>query len=505
MDLEELARENEALNEQVKLLVKTERRLYGAQRTIEMQLRRLEALTGLATSAARAGDPDRILELALHALLDVLDADQAVALVATPASGSRLAAAAAQPGCEAGDAPWSAAALELPLVEEATLLMPRTAEASERVGPLLDAVHDYFMTSGRGGPRPPPPAIELVVPLRRKSRQQLGLIVVRKLEATFSLHENRISTADLPFVALVGTRVEVDVENVLLYRDLETFASALEQKVEQRTRDLAHANEQLTQSLRRVRDTQAKLVEATKSAALLTLIAGLSHELNNPIGVILGYAQALLSSAPEGASRRQLSAIERQARRCGVLVKALLGFAENRTAALDLIPPATLLRVVAGRVERDATERGVRVSVEPPAATLPPLHISAESMHEALGELVKNALDATPAGGAVVLHARRRRRNGAAGVELSVRDSGGGIPRAFRSRIFDPFFTTKPPGKGVGLGLSLARRTVEMHGGKIDVRSELGRGTTVRVWLPVASAEPRRAQTAARATAEDAR
>ncbi|HEX6838026.1 MAG TPA: hypothetical protein VF334_15720, partial [Polyangia bacterium] len=83
MDAQELRRENEALNEQVKLLVKTERRLYGAQRLIEAQLRRLEALAKLATHAARAEDPDRILELALRTLLDALDGDQAVALVAS--------------------------------------------------------------------------------------------------------------------------------------------------------------------------------------------------------------------------------------------------------------------------------------------------------------------------------------------------------------------------------------------------------------------------------------
>ena len=103
----------------------------------------------------------------------------------------------------------------------------------------------------------------------------------------------------------------------------------------------------------------------------------------------------------------------------------------------------------------------------------------------------------------MTLSARARLRSGVAGVELTVRDSGAGIPRAFLSRVFDPFFTTKPPGKGVGLGLSLVRQVVEAHAGRVDVKSELGQGTTVRVWLPVGAAA-RQATDEARSDAEGA-
>jgi signal transduction histidine kinase len=485
---EEPTRDSEALNEQVKLLVKTERRLYGAQRVIETQLRRLGALTALATDAGRAGDPDVILELALKALVDVLDLDQAVALVPAKASGARLAAMFTQPGCEPADRRWRGRVVALPIVDKPLLLRRRAATSDGKMGALLAAVNAYFVPRGRGCGPSGVAAIELVVPLRRKSGTPLGLLVLRKLDATVSLHEARVSEADLPFVGLVATRVEADVENVLLYRELEAFAAGLEHKVAQRTAELAHTNDELALSLRRVRETQAQLVEASKSAALLTLVAGLSHELNNPIGVILGYAQALLSRAPNPATVRQLSAVERQARRCSQLVKAMLGLAANRPMALDVIPPAVLLRSVVADAGREAAERGIRVYVDVDLMPddLPSLAISEESVREALGQLVKNALDATARGGTISLSARARRRNSIGGVELSVHDSGAGIPRAFLSRVFDPFFTTKPPGKGVGLGLSLVRRSVEAHGGRIDVRSELGRGTTVRVWLPVA-------------------
>ena len=486
---EEPTRESDALNEQVKLLVKTERRLYGAQRVIEMQLHRLGALNTLAASANRAGDPDVILGLALQALVDVLDFDQAVALVPAKSAGARLAALRTQPGCEPCDRRWSGRAVELPIVDEPRLYMPRAATSDDDVAALLDAVNTYFAPRGRRGAARGVPAVELVVPLRRKSGMQLGLLVLRKIDVTVSFHETRISEADLPFVELVATRVEADVENVLLYRELEAFAAGLEQKVAERTAELARTNDALALSLRRVRETQAQLVEASKSAALLTLVAGLSHELNNPIGVILGYAQGLLSRAPNPATARQLSAIERQARRCSHLVRAMLGLAANPPMALDSIPPAVLLRSAVADAAHEAAERGVRIYVEALPDDLPSLFISEESLREALGQLVKNALDATASGGTVSLSARERRRNAVRGVELSVQDSGAGIPRAFLSRVFDPFFTTKPPGKGIGLGLSLVRRAVEAHGGRIEVRSDLGRGTTVRVWLPIAASE----------------
>jgi len=485
MTREDLMSENAALNEQVKLLVKTERRLYGAQRVIESQLRRLDALTRVATNASRLGDPDRILELALRALIDALDADQAVAFLATKSSSARLAAMAAQPGCEPRQRRWSGHDVELPSLGAPVLRTPHSDEGDARLRALGDAVDEYF------APEEPrePPAVEMIVPLRRKSGAPLGLLVLRKLEPRVSLHETLLSDVDLPFVELMATRVEADVENVLLYKELETFAAGLEQKVTARTADLAHSNAELAQSLQRVRETQAQLVEASKRSAMLTLVGGLSHELNNPIGVILGYAQGLLAGdAPVGGTQRPLVAIERQARRCSQLVRALLGLAENRPLALDSIPPGVLLGRAVADAEQTAGARRVRVSVGLIAEDLPSLLVSEESVREALGQLVANALDATAPGGSVTLSARERRRNGVWGVELSVTDSGTGIPRAFLSRVFDPFFTTKPPGKGVGLGLSLVRQSIEAHGGRVDVRSEIGHGTIVRVWLPSAPA-----------------
>jgi signal transduction histidine kinase len=471
MDAQELQRENEALNEQVKLLVKTERRLYHARRTIELQLQRLQALTRLAAHAGRAGDPDVILDFALQTLLETLDVDQGAAFLESEPDRVVMAAMRTQPGREPPHPRWRESMAVLPSVVKPIFLGPNASVAPPDVRALLDAVKRFFGDEAA--------EIELVAPLLRQSRQPFGAIALRKLDLKASYHSGLVSEADLPFVELVSTRIEADVENVLLYRELRGFATELERKVAERT---------------------AQLVDASKKAAVLTLVGGLSHELNNPISVILGYAQELSSRAsPAPRRQRALAAIERQARRCGTLVRALLAFAERRPVSLDSIPPRFLVEGLVAEVRDDARERGIDVRIGSIASDLPPLLVSVEEVHEALMHVVRNALDATPEGGTVVLDARAQQHGAVDGIELMVQDSGAGIPAAFLSRIFDPFFTTKPPGKGVGLGLSLARQSIESHGGRIDVRSAINRGTTVRVWLPTApidrptQAEPERA------------
>jgi len=111
---------------------------------------------------------------------------------------------------------------------------------------------------------------------------------------------------------------------------------------------------------------------------------------------------------------------------------------------------------------------------------------------------VSNAIDATATGGTVTLSGTPEARDGRAGVELVIADTGAGIPQSVLPRIFDPFFTTKPVGQGTGIGLALTRQAVEGHGGRIDVETAEGRGTTMRLWLPLdragepaAAAKPR--------------
>jgi signal transduction histidine kinase len=123
------------------------------------------------------------------------------------------------------------------------------------------------------------------------------------------------------------------------------------------------------------------------------------------------------------------------------------------------------------------------------------LRVSRTQIESALLNVVDNAVDASPAGAAVAIEAVLREQESRPGVEVRVGDRGPGMEPDVLSRVFDPFFTTKPEGQGTGLGLPLAREFAEDHEGRLYIESQPGRGTTVRLWLPVREAAAERART----------
>lgn len=267
--------------------------------------------------------------------------------------------------------------------------------------------------------------------------------------------------------------------------EIRTHNRDLEQRVLERTQELARTNFDLEVSLRRLGQTQEQLIHAGKMAAVGALVAGLSHELNNPLGIIVGYAQGLLRrAAADAPGRESLAAIERQAQRCAHLVRSLLDFSRSSRSQLEetAIPPLVdrVIELARGQARRKQID--LRWT---PRSPLPPLISRPQDIESVLMNLVSNAIDATPAGGSVTLSAASTSRAGRPGLELSVIDTGTGISADVLPRIFDPFFTTKPIGEGTGIGLPLTRQAIEAHGGSIEVRTAVGIGTTMRVWLPL--------------------
>ncbi|APR84093.1 ATPase-like:Histidine kinase A [Minicystis rosea] len=257
--------------------------------------------------------------------------------------------------------------------------------------------------------------------------------------------------------------------------------------------DLAAKNEELAETLKRLSETQEELLQAGKMAAVGTLISGLSHELNNPIAIILMKAQLLLRQQKEGkapiegpALEKALATIEVQANRCSSLVRALLAHARRKPSTRE---PCDLRAVIGRALEiagPQARDRAIHLQELGVAA--PPLLANPTQLDSAVLNVMGNAIAAVPPGGSVTVGARLVTRRGIAGVEIEVRDTGCGISAADLGRIFEPFFTTKPPGQGTGLGLSLTRRFFEDHHGEIRVESAVGVGTTVFMWLPTATA-----------------
>src|SRR3954451_22815410 len=227
------------------------------------------------------------------------------------------------------------------------------------------------------------------------------------------------------------------------------------------------------------------LHQSEKLTALGSLLAGVAHELNNPLSVVTGYAEMLRDTATDPATRTRAERVHGAAERCARIVKTFLAMARQKPPQRG---PVDLPAVVSSALELTAyglRTAGVTVTV---GATpgLPLVWGDADQLHQVLVNLVVNAQQAlVQSAPPRRLAIRAEARDGTVVVE--VEDNGPGMPPDVRKRALEPFFTTKPQGVGTGIGLSVCHGIVAAHGGRIEVESEPGRGTLFRVTLPVAA------------------
>lgn len=232
-----------------------------------------------------------------------------------------------------------------------------------------------------------------------------------------------------------------------------------------------------------------QLIQTKRMASLGTLTAGVAHELNNPLNNISTSVQILLEELEDGDLEYQkelLIETEKQIERARDIVKALLEFSRERAFSLKLINFKELvdktLTLIKGEVPTNVEIRvdvpdGIRAEMDP------------RRIQQVLINLIINGIQALEDGG--VLDIRACEKEDEHGFCFRVKDTGKGIPHEDIPKIFDPFFSTKEVGKGSGLGLSVSHGIIEQHGGRIEVESELGKGTTFTVFLPTSQASKR--------------
>jgi signal transduction histidine kinase len=240
---------------------------------------------------------------------------------------------------------------------------------------------------------------------------------------------------------------------------------------------------------------EREIIESEKLTTLGRLAAGVAHELNNPLGIILGYLKTMLRDAdPKEGLTADLKIIQDEAQQCRRIVADLLAMA--RPAEID-VRTVDLERLLAECVERLMRQEAfanvqIEVDCEPGLA----LVADPEKLKQVLNNLAVNAADAMPGGGRLSLKGRRvavvparLMESGWAGsgaIELAVADTGSGIPKDKLDQVFQPFFTTKT--NGTGLGLFICHHIVRAHAGSIELKSARGRGTTITIWLPASDA-----------------
>lgn len=244
--------------------------------------------------------------------------------------------------------------------------------------------------------------------------------------------------------------------------------------------ELAAAFNRMTGIIRRNKEMEATLAQQGKMASLGVLSSGVAHEINNPLGVILGYASYIEGKlGPDDPLYKYIHEIKRESKRCKKIVQDLLSYARTPKPTLERTDINELLAQIVDFAANHTDMHHVSV-VRELAPDLPPVMVDGDQLRQVAINLILNAGAAMKQGGRLEV---RTALDDEGWVVITFADNGAGIPEENLEKIFEPFFTTKP--QGTGLGLAITKQIVEQHQGRIALESEVGRGTTITIRLPV--------------------
>jgi len=348
----------------------------------------------------------------------------------------------------------------------------------------------------------------VLVPLRVKG-EVFGVLEVGSSEP------GRVGAADVELLAAVANHVALAVDRAGSFQMIEELSRDLEDKVRVRTEQLRSANDALQGAYRDLQATQAQLIQREKMASVGQLVAGVAHELNNPIGFVYSNVTTLedfvkrlrgmlevyrgLPLPPETREqvedeweRRKVDyalryldsmtqGIREGAERARKIVRDLRVFARSQDDVWQLVDLHAEIEsslTLLNHLLKD------RVTVHRKFGDLPSVECVRSSIDQVFLNLLANAAQAISGPGTIAIETRR---DGGTAI-VSIADSGPGIAPDIIDRIFDPFFTTKPVGEGTGLGLSISYEIVKKHGGEIRAESPAGGGAVFTVRLPIARA-----------------
>lgn len=292
-----------------------------------------------------------------------------------------------------------------------------------------------------------------------------------------SVRENAYTKEHEEILRQIAGQIAVAMENARLYRELKQHSATLESRVAERTAELRKKLEEL-------KEAQESLIQSEKLAATSKLIAGVAHEIKNPLNS-MSFATANIGKAlsmgdidtARDLCGESISILKSDIVRLKEMVDKFMVFTKPALITLEETDLNELIGAVVRGVREVLLQAGVSIR-ERYGEGIPRLKLERNAFHNAILNLILNARDALKAGG----HIEVRTALCGDTVCIEVQDDGTGIPVEIRDKVFDIFFTTKA--QGAGLGLSQVYRTVESHKGTIALRSEVGKGTTFRIELP---------------------
>jgi signal transduction histidine kinase len=254
------------------------------------------------------------------------------------------------------------------------------------------------------------------------------------------------------------------------------------------TENLQTSRAELEQAMENLRTTQAQLIQREKLSAIGEFVAGVTHELNNPLTGLIGFAELLQQTSPDERHQRYVTRIVSSAQRCHKIVQNLLSFARQHPPERKLVQMNDLIESALDILRYEMRTSNIEVITELDP-NLPKTMADPHQMQQVFVNLINNARQAMEESkGRGVLSIRSAVKTDC--LHLEFKDDGPGISEEGMKKIFQPFFTTKPVGKGTGLGLSLSYGLIREHGGNISVESKPGLGATFTIDLPITASSP---------------
>jgi predicted ATPase/signal transduction histidine kinase len=360
------------------------------------------------------------------------------------------------------------------------------------------------------------PKSVLCTPISKQGKV-IGILYLENNLTEGAFTRDRVET-----LQLLTAQAAISLENALLYQKNDNYSHNLEAEVALKTEDLNQKNQDLEQTLKNLKSTQAQLIQSEKMSSLGQLVSGIAHEINNPVTFIMGnlthtenYVKNLLSllslyqqeyPEPSAVIKAKIEEIELEflwedltkvlesmkagSDRISQIILSLRNFSrldESEMKAVDLHHgiDSTLL-ILQKRFKGSGNQPEIQVIKN--YGNLPNVTCYASQLNQVFLSLITNAIDVLKDSSKLVKNpqimirteVRENQR-----VRISISDNGVGIPPHIRERIFDPFFTTKPVGKGTGLGLAVSYAIVKKHGGKLTYHSTVGEGTEFQIEIPI--------------------
>jgi len=475
--------QKDSLDEQIKLLVRTEQRLYRARNQRDQQLRRMNKLAEFALTTARLEQPAEIFDCLAQLAGKELELDLVLAISRTEGV----------PGWERTS--WRDAkresSSELELDDDLAQWLeaqdaPGTPQVNSRFLSKLESL--LRLTASDREALIDQQGLAACLPLRSSSGSLYGMLIGLRTRPASFFSKRRIGELPLPFIQLIHSHTESALHDVFMKSELR----------EQQSR-LGESNRQLSLSLENLERTQQQLLQAKKMEAIGRLAGGIAHDFNNLLTVILGHAQLLHDRLP-AASRdiKDVASVIQAGQRAAEIVGHLLSFSRRQRRRAVIVDLEDLVR---GMVQMLGRLIGEHISLQLDVESKLPC-IRADHMHleQILMNFVVNARDAMPTGGTLTISVRSATGEEESGSEesrltephlaIAVADTGHGMDAQTRTQIFEPFFTTKESRRGTGMGLATVYGLVKQNDGHVAVKSEVDHGSCFTVYFPVVEGRP---------------